>query len=423
MNLMQNWRTRLAALAACLALLAGGCGPLSRPESTSPPASGGEEAPGTDAAETAEEFRGVWISYIELNALLKGKTAGQAAQALDDVMENAASYGMNTVIFHARAMSDAYYKSALFPPADAAKALFEGGFDPLAYAVEAAHRQGLKIHAWVNPYRIGAKKENAGCTDIFSVDSGGTPYYYYNPASKEAQSLILQGVEEIVAGYAVDGVQFDDYFYPADTTAIPPDSPAEFEEPAYEEYTSAGGGLAVADWRRAQVDVLVAGAYRKVHAREGCVFGISPDANVSKNYTTLYADIAGWIACPGYVDYICPQIYFGFENSAAPFDQAVADWAAYSRHDSVQLYVGLGIYKTGISPDAYAGQGKEEWVEHSDIMKRSVECLRGQPEVDGMIFYSYSSFTAQTRSPAAGQAYDPETGQKEVENLLPLLRQ
>ena len=365
----------------------------------------------------------MWLSYIELNALFRDKTADQAREALDGVMDNVSSYGLNTVFFHVRAMSDAYYDSELFPPADAAAALIAGGFDPLAYAVEAAHARGLELHAWINPYRIGADKENAGCAEIFSVENGGAPYYYYNPASEQAQSLILRGVEEVVARYAVDGVQFDDYFYPSNTAVVPPDSPAAFEQEDYAAYTAAGGELGVADWRRAQVDVLIAGACRRVHTRDGCVFGVSPDYNVSKNYSVLYADLMEWIASPGYVDYVCPQIYFGFENSTAPFDRAVADWASYPRHESVRLYIGLGLYKTGMSPDEYAGQGREEWAENSDIMKRSVECLRGNAAVGGMIFYNYGSFDASGRSPAAGQSYAQEVARQEVENLLPLLRQ
>ncbi len=414
-----------ACLLICCCLLAAGCRlPESPGGPSSPlPESGASLSSGDGSQSPEEEFRGVWLSYIELNALLKDKNADQAKEALDGVMEQAASYGLNAVVFHVRAMSDAYYQSELFPPAAAAKPLLDSGFDPLAYAVEAAHARGLQLHAWVNPYRIGTNKENAGCNDIFSVDTGGTLYYYYNPASEAARTLILQGVEEIVTRYAVDGVQFDDYFYPSNTSAIPPDSPAAFEKAGYAAYTAAGGTLGVSDWRRAQVDVLVADTYQKVHQREGCIFGISPDYNVEKNYSTLYADITAWIAAPGFVDYICPQIYFGFENSAAPFDRAVDTWAAYPRHSSVRLYVGLGLYKTGVSPDAYAGQGKEEWVGCSDIMKRSVECLRGHETVGGMIFYSFSSFTAETRSPSSGQTYQAEIGRKEVENLLPLLRQ
>ncbi len=389
-------------------------------------------SPGTTAAvpgqtpnkegEETEEFRGVWLSYIELNAMLKGKNAEEAAAALDAVMGNAASYGLNAVVFHVRAMSDAYYQSSLFPPASAAKALLEGGFDPLSYAVKSAHAHGLQLHAWVNPYRIGANKENAGCDAFFSAPSGSTTYYYYNPASEEAQSLILRGVEEIVTNYEVDGVQFDDYFYPNNPEVIPPDSPAAFEKEDYAAYVDAGGALGIGDWRRAQVDVLVAGVYQRVHAREGCVFGISPDYNADKDYSSLYADVKGWAAAAGYLDYICPQIYFGFENSSAPFDRAVAAWTDYPRHPSVRLYVGLGLYKTGVSPDAYAGKGKEEWAGHSDIMKRSVELLRANNAVTGMVFYSYSSFDAATRSAASGQTYSEEVGRQEVENLLYLLQ-
>ena len=103
---------------------------------------------------TDTEFRGVWVSYIELNSMFKNKTAAQAKQSIDGMMDNCLSFGMNAVIFHVRANSDAYYQSKLFQPAASVTSLLNSGFDPLSYAVQAAHARGLELHAWVNPYRI-----------------------------------------------------------------------------------------------------------------------------------------------------------------------------------------------------------------------------------------------------------------------------
>lgn len=370
----------------------------------------------------ASEMRGVWMSYIELSGLIGGKTEAQARAALDGMMDRVKACGLNTVIFHVRANSDAYYRSTVFKPAATVKALLESGFDPLGYAVEAAHKRGLRLEAWVNPYRIGIDKSYAMVDDVFTAKNGSYTYYYYNPASLEAQALILRGVAELVNNYAIDGVQFDDYFYPPDTAAVPAKTPAPFEKAAYDAYRADGGTLDIQGWRRAQVDALVAGCYRKVHARSGCVFGIAPNCNISTNYNRYYADVEEWISNPGYVDYICPQIYFGFKNSTSPFDVQAAAWAGMKRHSSVSLYVGLALYKTGVAPDNYAGEGKQEWVQSGDIMKRQVELLRTLKSVGGVMLYNFSGLNADTRSAGSGQSYSADIGRKELENLLPLFR-
>ena len=129
---------------------------------------------------------------------------------------------MNAVILHVRANSDAYYKSKIFKPVKSVQALIAGGFDPLAYAVQAAHKRGLQLHAWLNPYRIGTDESYAvgdnAKQDVWFSKFSNSQYnrrcYYYIPTSTTAQKTILDGVREIVEGYDVDGIHFDDYFYP-----------------------------------------------------------------------------------------------------------------------------------------------------------------------------------------------------------------
>ncbi len=347
------------------------------------------------------EMKGVWISYIELNAMLKNQSVSSAKAAIDKVMDNCVSYGLNTVFFHVRANSDAYYKSSIFKPAASVGNLIRSGFDPLAYAVSSAHSHGLQLHAWVNPYRIGTDLSyRVAGADYFSKTSGGTTRYYYVPTAASAQKLILDGLRELVANYAIDGIQYDDYFYP---TGLMSSSVESFEQADYE---ASGKRLSVADWRRAAVDTLVMGSYNVAHSKSGVVFGISPGHDHTKNYNQMYADTAKWLRQKGYVDYLCPQLYFGFEHSSAPFDKMVDQWMSRPRASGVNLYVGLAIYKAGIADDIYAGAGRTEWANHNDIMKRSVETLRAK-KVPGMIFYSYTFF---------------ESAKQETANLLPLLK-
>lgn len=416
--LLQGLRRKALAgmMGICLLLLSlTGCGAPGDPDGSAP-----SRAPGGDEPAAADELRGVWVAYTELNALLDGQTVDGARAALDALFDDVRDRGLNAVFFHARANSDAYYASEVFPPAATAAPLIEAGFDPLAYAVQAAHERGLALHAWVNPYRIGRDPDNACCDDVFSIGDDN-PMYYYVPTSLEAQALILRGVEELSDKYAVDGIHFDDYFYPNNASAIPRDAPAAFEQEAYTAYGEAGGRLSIGDWRRAHVNALVAGAYRRTHARAGCVFGVSPYYDVQTNYVAYYADLETWAVTPGYVDYLCPQIYFGFENANAPFANALASWASQPRADGVALYVGLALYKTGLAPDTYAGSGANEWAEHDDIIGRQVSLIREQPACGGFCLFSYRSFDAAARAVGSGQTYDAAVAQREIDHLQELL--
>ena len=351
------------------AVLLGGC------RSTQTPAPQAEDPPSA----TADEVRGVWVSYLDLDPLLAGVDPTEAAARLDTLLDTCKRYGMNTVFFHVRAYSDAYYASVVFPPAASAADLLAGGFDPLAHAVNAAHERGLAIHAWINPYRIGKEKTTAvlnSDTDTFQKDG----VWYYNPASPDARRAVLDGVREILDRYAVDGIHFDDYFYPAGMTA------------QAEAFESVPDGIAVADWRRAQVDLLVSGVYGLTR-ESGRVFGVSPSALIRSNRDTAYADVAVWMAGAGYIDYICPQIYFGFDNTAHPFPETLAEWESLPRREGVALYIGLALYKAG-TVDTYAGNGRTEWCEQDDIIARQVAAVRESGGADGFALFRYAHLTA-----------------------------
>ncbi|MDD4546890.1 MAG: family 10 glycosylhydrolase, partial [Oscillospiraceae bacterium] len=366
---------------------------------------------------TDKEFLGVWVSYIELSGMLNGKTIAQAKKQIDQIMIDSKAYGLNAVIFHVRSHSNAYYKLTKFKAAAAVEPLIKAGFDPLEYAVQAAHSRGLELHAWVNPYRIGENLNYAVGKDYFKSGSS----YYYNPASTTAQNLIIDGVGEIVKNYDVDGVQFDDYFYPNDPTAVPVDKAAAFEVAQYEKYKKDGGSLKIDGWRRLQVSKLISAVYSKVHTREGCVFGISPGANQSKNYSKLYADIELWMKQAKYIDYVCPQIYYGLLNKSSPFVANLNGWMAIERNSSVKLYIGLALYKIGITKDTCAGSpaGITEWADHDDIMKEQLLLVRSKSECGGVMFFSYSFFNPSAIKESSD--WIKAVGVREIENLLEVL--
>lgn len=359
-----------------------------------------ERTPSETAA--APELRGIWISCYEMNFGCLPEADFRAK--IGEMFDRAAGGGLNAVFVHLRANSDAFYPSARFPWAKqfTGKDGSTPAFDTLSAMIEEAHARGLAFHGWLNPYRITgsysgvealddrqpAKRwltDEDSANDGWAVEAAGG--LYYNPGVGEVQRLILDGVREIAENYPLDGIHFDDYFYPTTDQA--------FDAAAYNAYLeSAGkGAMPLDDWRRTNVNALVTGVY-SICKSYGKLFGISPAAAISKNhsdrnYTELYADIPLWMSNEGYVDYIAPQLYFGFDYPYASFtyNRLVESWMSLPRLESVRLYVGLGTYKIG-TQDA----GSAEWMTADDILKRQV-LLEREAGCDGFILYSYTAFT------------------------------
>lgn len=334
-----------------------------------------------------KEQKAVWFSYLEYDRIMRGKSREEFTSALGDSFDNAFALGINTVYFQVRAYGDAYYRSSLFPTADR----LDGDYDPLEIAVKEAHDRGLSIHAWVNPMRLMTDSQMGEVSENYligkwysSEEARGTIIvnhagrWYLSPAYSEAVSLICDGVREIVAGYNVDGVQIDDYFYPTEDEA--------FDKAAY---TASGSSLSLADWRREQVTAMVKKIYSAVHsANPGAVFGISPSGNIASDRNTMYADVETWLSEAGCCDYICPQIYYGFENEAQPFETVCAAWRDLIKRDDISLVIGLAAYKSGLE-DKYAGTGRYEWQESSDILAR--QCAAAKNHSAGVAFFRYDS--------------------------------
>ena len=351
-----EWR-RFAAMVCGIALLCGGCRREETPATPSP------------SPEPSAEMRGVWLSYIELDEMLSNSSPQEAADAIAETMATCAKKGINTVFFHVRAHGDAYYPSAVWPAATAARTLTANGFDPLACAVDEAHKREIALHAWINPYRIGAVAAEGDC-----FIKNGT--WYYMPGSPQVRQNLLDGVREILDNYAVDGIHCDDYFYPAGMAQTA------------ETFENIPAGVAVADWRRTQVDALVSGVYGLCRQR-GRLFGVSPAADVEKNRNQAYADITRWMTTAGYIDYICPQLYVGFRHETKPFTVLLTQWANLPRRRGVKLYIGLALYKVGLAHDPYAGTGDAEWSTDDTIIPRQIEAVRDA--ADGYVLFRYGN--------------------------------
>ncbi len=345
-----------------------------------------------DAKDNNDEYvKAVWITYYEMSALTKDNDESHFKKAVNKMFKDLKNNGFNRVTVHVRANADAFYKSDYFPVSSHCfgKQGSELLYDPLSIMVELAHKHNMTIEAWVNPYRVSQSADFSSLSEsnialkwkdtekIIVCDSG----IYFNPASGEVTDLIVNGIREIVQNYDVDSVCFDDYFYPVKSENI--------DKEFYSDYTESGGKLTLDDWRRENVNNMVKAVYSSVkEIKPDVTFGISPASNVDNNYSSLYADVQKWATEQGFVDYLCPQIYFGFQNENQPFMKTVKEWINMADCD---LYVALPMYKNGLE-DEYAGElGINEFIDNNNIIARQVTYLAKLGETKGFYIFSYSS--------------------------------
>ncbi len=337
-----------------------------------------------------EEKRAIFISYIELSNYLRQDSA-VGKNIIDDMLDTISDFGFTMVILQVRSFSDAIYPSKFFPSSKTVVAK-EGDalpFDLLAYFIEAAHKRQLELHAWINPYRIrsSAMEEVTYQNPAFQwlstnkvkeIEGKGL---FYNPAEAEVETLILDGIQEILDNYEVDGIHFDDYFYPDDTI--------DFEN--YQEALRKDATLTLRDYRLGVTTSLIKKTYRLVKKKDKTLlFGISPEGNIENNYHSNYIDTKLFATHEGYVDYLMPQIYFGFFNGVKPYYDTVKEWNALLRASSVKLLPALAFYKAGTIDD-YAKEGKEEWLLYNNIIMREILVSRPLSKYGGFAIFRYDS--------------------------------
>jgi uncharacterized lipoprotein YddW (UPF0748 family)/N-acetylmuramoyl-L-alanine amidase len=363
------------------------------------------------------ELRGVWIATV-FNIDFPSRSNLSAAEMraeIDNIIKNAKEANLNAIFFQVRPTSDALYNSAIFPASrflvGTQGAWVPDRFDPLEYIIEQAHANNIELHAWINPYRIttGSAANPQHNLNALSANNPArlnpswTVAYadgrlYYNPGMPEVRDLVVRGVMEIVRKYKVDGIHFDDYFYPS-----PPAGGAKFNDDAA--FAQHGAGQSLEDFRRSSVNKLVKEVYDAIKEENPSVrFGVSPSgiwANQSarspagsrtsgfESYHTIYADAKAWIE-GGYIDYICPQIYWQFGHSRASYDILVRWWSALVDGTGVDLYIGHAAYRlseTGEVADAFKNNLE---------LPRQVEYGRAYMGVAGSIFYGYKDIAANS---------------------------
>lgn len=344
-----------------------------------------------DSTQSAEYVKAVWITYYELSSFTQDNDEQEFKKQISKAFKELESNGFNRVTVQVRPFADAFYKSDYFP-VSAYCFKSQGSellYDPLAIMTDAAHKYGLSIEAWINPYRVSSSTDFSELSDnnkavewkdtdnLIVCDSG----IYFNPASSEVTKLICNGVREIIENYQVDSICFDDYFYP--------DTDKSIDESSYNAYKENSGELSLEDWRRDNVSKMVKEVYSTVKSvNENITFGISPASDIDNDRDSLYADVEKWCTTEGYIDYICPQIYFGFLNENQPFMKTTKNWLQMS---DCTMYVSLPLYKAG-KEDEFAGdRGINEFVDNNNIIARQVTYLSKLESVKGFYIFSYSS--------------------------------
>lgn len=361
------------------------------PESQAPCESDPEAPP-------KHQMRAEWIAGVHNIdwPTEQGQSPEEQQADLADLYDEAVDNGLNAVFVQIRPTADAFWPSPYEPWSEWLTGEQGGdpGYDPLEFAVEEAHARNLEFHAWYNPYRVAmhddidalVEDHPARQNSDWVFEYGGL--LYYNPGIPEAREFVLEAMMHSVENYDLDGVHFDDYFYPYPVE--------DLELPDEETYAEHGAGFDdIEDWRRDNVNLMVQGMSEAVNAVKPHVkFGISPfgiwrnsstdpdgsDTDGSESYDNQYADSRKWVL-EGWLDYINPQVYWEIGLPVADYAALVPWWEEVASGTDTHLYIGQAAYKAG---NEGAWEDPNELSSHLDFNQ-------DHPGVHGDVFYSATS--------------------------------
>ncbi len=361
-------------------------------------------------------MRGVWLTTVSrldwppvssVNVSSAALRISQQQQALKDKLDKLKSLGINTVFFQVKPDATALWPSKILPWSDmlTGKIGEDPGYDPLQFMLDEAHKRGIKVHAWFNPYRVSVNTKASTVAELNRTVSlhpasvfvlhpdwirTSGDRYVLDPGIPEARDWITSIVSEVVARYPIDGVQFDDYFYTESPGSALNDN---------QTYSRYGQGFASkADWRRHNTQLLIEQVSRTIKQLKPDVqFGVSPAGvwrNISHDpagsatrgaaaYDESYADTRRWVQ-QGLLDYIAPQLYWPFARDAARYDVLANWWANVVKNTPTKLYIGVALYKIGepskMEPDWMIEGGVPE-------LKKQLDLNDAVPQIDGTILF------------------------------------
>lgn len=342
-------------------------------------ASGTGEPPMQDLVEVGHEreFRGVWVTSVwNINFPSQtGLTASEMEQELVAILDTLEAYNLNAMVFQVRPESDALYASDLEPWSRflTGSQGSDPGFDPLAFAIEEAHRRNIEVHAWLNPYRAKASTNSSAVQPHISLQYPEHSHTYgtqlwMDPGAEEVREHTVDVVLDIVDRYDVDGIHFDDYFYPYPNGDAFPDSSTR------QAYLDGGGDLSLGDWRRENVHQLVEELHTQLEASDPTVrFGVSPfgiyrpgmppGITGLDQYAEIYADPLVWMD-EGWVDYLAPQLYWPTTQTAQAYEPLLEWWASMTS-EGRYVFAGNNLVELGSS----GSWSVQEFVDQVDISR------------------------------------------------------
>ena len=364
------------------------------------------------------EVRGIWIASVyNINfPSAPDLSDNELRDELDTIVASALSHNMNTIYFQVHPSSDSLYKSDIFP---VSKYLFTDGvlhFDPLAYMSEICTQNNIDLFAWVNPLRVTvdpAKTEELS-RKMLHPDSPGlredlTEFFgdgklYFNCGNEEVRTLVADVVTEIMEGYNIAGVVFDDYFYPYPANDA---NGVSFTFDDGDEYKASGTDMSLEDWRRDNVNRMINLCYKRVKSfGDNKKFGVAPcgiwqndngvnggsDTTGLEGYSALFCDASAWIS-GGYIDFISPQLYWECSSRAAAFPVLAEFWDSMVSGTDVKLIISHGIYRYD-----------NDWKNPSGELCRQIDIARSLSSYSGSMLYGYAALESNVN----GAAYDTD---------------
>lgn len=349
------------------------------------------------------EFRAAWVASVENIdwPSKRGLSVNEQQEEFIKLAEMHWKNGLNALVVQIRPVADAFYASKLEPWSEYLTGKQGQApspyYDPLEFMIEETHKRGMEFHAWINPYRAVFNTSRSSVAPdhptrkhpewFVNYGDAGRTTRYFNPALPEVQQFVAEVIRDIVKRYDVDGVHFDDYFYPYRIAG------KEFPDQAA--YAKFGKGMPKDQWRRSNVDSIILKLNRVIKSEKPWVkFGISPfgvwrnksqdplgsDTRAGQtNYDDLYADILLWLR-KGWIDYVVPQLYWEIGHPLADYTTLINWWSkhTYGRH----CYIGLAPYRAN---------SNTAWRDKSQL-PRQIQLTRTVPNMQGQVYFSSKSF-------------------------------
>ncbi len=365
-------------------------------------------------------FRAMWVSNVVNIDLPTVEDIVTYQKKIKEMIKTCIAYNINAIIFQVRTTNDAFYESELNPYSRffTGKEGIKPPFDVMKWIIEETKKHNIEFHAWCNPYRVSSNGNLSieeylkTCDDLnfakkhpeyLVLDKSGK--LILNPGIKEVKEFIIDSMAEIVENYDVDGIHFDDYFYPYSGLHETYNDDVQYENQT----------LSIGDFRRQNVNDVIKGVYDAIKRINPKVqFGVSPfgiwknrkdyefgsntDLACTESFYSLYADTLAWIE-GNYIDYIVPQIYWDFGHKIAPFADICDFWNEVCKDKPVTLYIGHGAYRLG---------NEGEFSNKLEIVNQ-VKYANQYDTVKGNVFFTYKTFIDTTKAVA---------GMKELKKLF-----